>query len=93
MTAVAIYRFIHEVLRQDGTPALAVNGVEMTVVNAKTGAQLYYNTFSTKHRLSPANVAQVAPAGRGRWKSANANNNVLKTKGYPLAHHFGHGKQ
>jgi len=38
------------------------------VLNAKTGEQLYYNTFITNHRLSAENVAQVAHAGRGRWK-------------------------
>jgi len=35
----------------------------------------------------------VAPSGRGRWKIANENTNVRKTKGYHLEHHFGHGKQ
>ena len=65
----------------------------MTVLNAKTGEQLYYNTFITNHRLSAENVAQVAQAGRGRWKIENENNNVLKTKGYHLEHNFGHGKQ
>ena len=93
LTEVTIYRFLNEVLLQGGKHALAVNGVEMTVVNAKTGALLYDNTFITKHRLSPANVAQVAQAGRGRWKVENENNNVLKTKGYHLEHNFGHGKQ
>ena len=93
LTEVVSYRFINNVLLQDGKPALAVNWVEMTVVNAKTGAQLYYNTFITNHRLSAANVAQVAQAGRGRWKIENENNNVLKTKGYHLEHNFGHGKQ
>ena len=93
VTEVALYRFINEVLLQGGKHALAVNWVEMTVVNAKTGAQLYYNTFITNHRLSMANVAEVAQAGRGRWKIENENNNVLKTKGYHLEHNFGHGKQ
>jgi hypothetical protein len=90
VTEVAIYRFINEVLRQGGKHALAVHWVEMTGVNAKTGAQLYDNTFITTHRLSKATVAQ---AGRGRWKIENENNNVLKTKGYHLEHNFGHGKQ
>ena len=80
-------------LLQDGKQARSVNWVEMTVLNAKTGAQLYYNTFITNHRLSAENVAQVAHAGRGRWKIENENNNVLKTKGYHLEHNFGHGKQ
>jgi len=92
-TEVVSYRFIKNVLLQDGKHALAVNGVEMTVVNAKTGEQLYYHTFITNHRLSAENVAQVAQAGRGRWKIENENNNVLKTKGYHLEHNFGHGKQ
>src|SRR2546430_12520637 len=93
LTEVVSYRFINNVLLQDGKPALAVNWVEMTGVNAKTGEHLYYNTFITNHRLSGANVAQVAQAGRGRWKIENENNNVLKTKGYHLEHNFGHGKQ
>src|SRR6266571_456934 len=45
------------------------------------------------HRLSVENVAQVAQAGRGRWKIENENNNVLKTKGYHLEHNFGHGQR
>ena len=93
VTEVALYRFINDVLLQDGKQALSVNWVEITVVNAKTGEQLYYNTFITNHRLHAQNVAQVAQAGRGRWKSENENNNVLKTKGYHLEHNFGHGKQ
>jgi hypothetical protein len=93
VTEVATYRFINDVLLQEGPQALSVNWVEITVVNAKTGEQLYYNTFITNHRLSTDNVAQVAQAGRGRWKVENENNNVLKTKGYHLEHNFGHGKQ
>jgi hypothetical protein len=93
VTAVVIDRFITEVLLQGGQHALTVNWVELSVVNAKTGAQLYDNTLITNHRLSMANVAAVAQAGRGRWKSENENNNVLKTKGYHLEHNFGHGKQ
>jgi hypothetical protein len=90
---VTLYRFLNDVLLQDGKHARALNWVEMTVLNAKTGEQLYYNTFITNHRLSAENVAQVAQAGRGRWKIENENNNVLKTKGYHLEHNFGHGKQ
>jgi hypothetical protein len=93
VTEGALYRFINDVLLQDGKQALSVNWVEITVVNAKTGEQLYYNTFITNHRLHAQNLAQVAQAGRGRWKSENENNNVLKTKGYHLEHNFGHGKQ
>jgi hypothetical protein len=93
VTEVLLYRFLNNVLLQDGKQTLSVNWVKITVANAKTGEQLYYNTFITNHRLSADNVAQVAQAGRGRWKSENENNNVLKTKGYHLEHNFGHGKQ
>jgi hypothetical protein len=93
VTEVAMYRFINDVLLQQGKQSLAVNWVDMTLANAKTGEQLYYNTFITNHRLTEANVAQVAQAGRGRWKVENENNNVLKTKGYHLEHNFGQGKQ
>ena len=51
VTEVTLYRFINDVLLQDGKHARSVNWVEMTVINAKTGAQLYYNTFITNHRL------------------------------------------
>jgi hypothetical protein len=93
LTAVALYRCLHEGLRQDGQHALAVTWGERTVVNAQTGAQLSDTTFLTQHRLSAENVAQGAQAGRGRWKIDNENNNVLKTKGDPLEHNFGHGTQ
>jgi hypothetical protein len=60
VTEVTIYRFINDVLLQDGKHTRSVNWVEMTVINAKTGEQLYYNTFITNHHLSAENVAQVA---------------------------------
>jgi hypothetical protein len=93
VTEVALYRFINDVLLQAGKHTLSVHWLEIIVINAKTGEQLYYHTFITNHRLSAQHVAQVAQAGRGRWKIENENNNVLKTKGYHLEHNFGHGKQ
>jgi hypothetical protein len=84
---------MNEVFLRDGPGALAVHWLELTSVNAKTGEQLYHNSFITTHRLSAENVSQVAQAGRGRWKVENENNNVLKTKGYHIEHNFGHGKK
>lgn len=92
VTEVALYRFIHEVLLQAGKHTLSVPWLELTVLNAKTGAQLSDNTFIPTHRRSAQNVAQVAQAGRGRWQIANENPNGLKTKGYHLEHNCGHGK-
>jgi len=93
VTEVTMYRYMNEVFLRDGPGALAVNWLEITSVNAKTGEQLYHNSFITTHRLSAENVSQVAQAGRGRWKVENENNNVLKTKGYHIEHNFGHGQK
>jgi hypothetical protein len=92
-TEITRLRYINNVFLRGGRGALPVNWFEMTVVNSKTGEQLYHNSFVTNHRLSAENVAQVALTGRGRWKVENENNNVLKTKGYHIEHNFGHGKQ
>ena len=92
-TEVTLYRYINDVLLRSGNDALSVQWFEMTVVNAKTGEQLYHHSFITNHRLSAATISQVAQAGRGRWKVENENNNVLKTKGYHIEHNFGHGKR
>ena len=92
-TEVRRYRYINDVRLRDGDDALSVNWFAITVVKAKTGEQLYHNSFITDHRLHADNIADIAQAGRGRWKSENGNNNVLKTKGYHLEHNFGHGQQ
>ena len=90
---MTLVRYLNDVLLRSGADALSVNWFEMTVVNAKTGQQLYHNSCITKHRLTADNVVAIAQAGRGRWKIGNENNNVLKTKGYHLEHNFGHGTQ
>src|SRR5262245_8106755 len=90
---VISYRYINDVLLREGDHTLEVQWFEITVVNAKTGEQLYHNSFITNHPVTAATVAAVAHAGRGRWKIENENNNVLKTKGDHVEHNFGHGKQ
>jgi len=92
-TEVTRVRYINDVRLRGGDDALPVNWFEITVVNTKTGEQLYHNSCITNHRLRDDNVMGVAQASRGRWKVENENNNVLKTKGYHLEHNFGHGKQ
>jgi hypothetical protein len=92
-TEVSMYRSRNDVLLLDGKEALSVHGCEITVVNAKTGEQLYHTSLITNHRVTAENVAAVAQAGRGRWKIDNENNNVLKTKGSHGEHNFGHGQQ
>lgn len=92
-TEVTRVRYINDMRLRSGDEALSVNWFDITVVNAKTGEQLYHNSCITNHRLTAHNVVDVAQASRGRWKIENENNNVLKTKGYHLEHNFGHGKK
>ena len=86
------YRFVNQVPLRDGEDALEVNWCELTTTDPD-GKVLYHNAFATNHAIGPANVAEIARAGRTRWKVENENNNTLKTKGYHLTHNFGHGKQ
>jgi hypothetical protein len=90
---VTLVRYINDVFLRGGDDALAVNWFDVTVVQAKTGEQLYHNSCLTNHHLTADNVVEIAHAGRGRWKIENENHNVLQTKGYHLEHNFGHGKQ
>ena len=76
-----------------GSDALLVNWFELRVHREDTGKQVYYNTWVTNHDVTQANVAELAAAGRARWKVENENNNVLKNNGYHLEHSFGHGKE
>ena len=86
------YRFANALPLRDGDAALAVNGCELTTTDAD-GKVLYHNAFVSNHTIHAGNVAAIAQAGRARWKVENENNNTLKTQGYHLTHHFGHGQQ
>ncbi len=86
------YRFVSQVPLRDGDDALKVNWCELTTTR-DDGKVVYRNTFATNHAITTANVAEMVAAGRARWKVENENNNTLKTKGYNLAHNFGHGEQ
>jgi hypothetical protein len=91
--AVTRYRDINDMLLRGGDEALSVHWFEITVVHANTGEPLDHNSCITNHRVTAETVAEVAQAGRGRWKIANENTNVLKTKGYHAEHNVGHGKK
>lgn len=86
------YRFVNAVPLRDGDEAMAVNWCELTTTD-ETGKVLYKNAFATNHTINQDNVVALVAAGRARWKIENENNNVLKTKGYHLAHNFGHGEE
>lgn len=87
------YRFANGLPLRRGEDALAVNWCEVTITREDNGKKLYHNAFITYHQLTKANVVPIVRDGRARWKSENETNNVLKTKGYHLAHNFGHGDQ
>jgi hypothetical protein len=93
LTEVTRSQYINDVFLRGGPGALAVHWLEIMVIKAKTGEQLYHNSFLTTHRLRAETVSQGAQAGRGRWKVENDKNNVLKTTGYHIDHNFGHGKR
>jgi hypothetical protein len=86
------YRFLNRVPLRDGEGALKVNWCELTTTR-DDGKVVYKNAFATNHRITEANVADIARDGRARWKVENENNNTLKTKGYNLTHNFGHGEK
>ena len=87
------YRFINQVPIRDGDDALQVNWLEIVERNIKTNEIIYKNTFVTSHNITDKNVAEIAEAGRTKWKIENENNNTLKTKGYNFEHNYGHGKK
>jgi hypothetical protein len=92
VTAVSRERLVPDVLVRDGQATLAVQWCASTGVNATTGAPLSPKSCMTHHRVTADNVAEGAPAGRGRGTIANANHKGLQTKGDPMAHNLGHGQ-
>src|SRR5213078_1805704 len=61
-TEVTRMRYINDVRLRGGDDALPVNWCEITVVNAKTGEQLYHNSCITNHRLQSLHLR---PDSRG----------------------------
>lgn len=86
------YRYVSQVPLRNSDDALMVNWCELVTTNAD-GNVVFRNAWATSHRITAGNVAELAAAGRARWKIENENNNTLKTKGYHFEHNFGHGKR
>lgn len=85
------YRWVNQIPLRDAQPALATNWFELIITRQSDGQMLFQNNWITDHLINPANVVELAGAGRARWKTENENHNILKTKGYHLEHNFGHG--
>ena len=86
------WHYVNQVPLRNSDDALMVNWCELVTTDAD-GKVLFRNAWATSHRITDDNVAELATAGRARWKIENENNNTLKTKGYHFEHNFGHGKQ
>lgn len=86
------YTYANGVPLRDSDDALLVNWCELRTTNVQ-GELVFCGSWATSHAITDANVAEIATAGRSRWKIENENNNTLKNHGYHLTHNFGHGKQ
>ncbi len=86
------YRYASHLPLTNSDDALLVNWLELVTTN-EDGKVTYRNGWATSHAVNQTNVAELAKAGRARWKIENENNNTLKTKGYHFEHNFGHGKK
>jgi hypothetical protein len=87
------YRFYNGVPIRDGKKALEVNWCELVIKAEGNDKVRYRNTWVTDFEITEKNVAEIVADARAHWKIENENNNTLKTKGYHLAHNFGHGKK
>jgi hypothetical protein len=85
------YRWITGVPLRDGKDAALVNWIGFEISDG-TGRVKYSIAWVTSLPVSKANVADIAAAGRSRWKIENETFNVMKNRGYELEHNFGHGE-
>jgi hypothetical protein len=76
----------------DGKDAALVNWIAFEIFD-RHGAVKYSAAWVTSLPISKATVADIAAAGRSRWKIENETFNVMKNHGYELEHNFGHGER
>ena len=89
------YRWQSGVPVRDGADAVTGTWIEFTIrrrtPDGQGWKQTYFNTCFTSLEVTPDNVAEIARAGRARWKIENEVFNCLSNQGYHLKHNFGHG--
>ncbi len=90
---VYTYRYANQLHLHSEADCIEVNRCEVTITREDTGECLYPNAFLTDLEVTGTSVEAIVRAGRARWKAENEHHNVLKTKGYPIEHNFGHGRQ
>jgi hypothetical protein len=86
------YQWLSDVPLRGDAEAINVNWFSIGISD-DGGTVTYRNSFITDMPVHRANVADMAAAGRTRWKIENEAFNTLKTNGYNLEHNFGHGQQ
>jgi len=90
---ILTYNWINGILLNgDAKDNLEVNWCELIITDL-VGEQLHCFSFVTDLKITQNNAEEIITAGRTRWKIENENNNTLKTKGYDLAHNYGHGEE
>jgi hypothetical protein len=85
------YRWITGVPLRDGKDAALVNWIGFEIYDHR-GSVKYSIAWVTSLPVNKSNVADIAAAGRARWKIENETFNVMKNHGYELEHNFGHGE-
>ncbi len=84
------YRWMHGVPVRDSDDAVMGSWVEFVI--ERNGQRTYLNTFFTSLEVTAANVAEIARAGRARWKIEESFN-CLARHGYNIKRNFGHGNK
>jgi hypothetical protein len=77
------YRWITGVPLRDGKGAALVKWIAFEIFD-RHGAVKHSVAWVTSLPVSKANVAEIAAAGRARWKIENETFNVMKNHGYEL---------
>ena len=90
---ILTYNWINKILLNGNkVDNMEINWCELIITDAD-GNRLHCFSFVTDLEITKKNVEEIISAGRARWKIENENNNTLKTKGYNLAHNYGHGNK
>ncbi len=85
------FRWMHGLPVRDGDDAVQGAWVEFAI--ERNGERTYTNTFFTSLEVTADNVADIARAGRARWKIENEGFNCLARHGDNIQRNFGHGSQ
>src|SRR2546428_10829658 len=92
-TTKQVYQCASGLLLNGSHQDILVNFLRYTQTDLKNKKVLFEADWITDFELTKHTVAEVAKAGRARWKIENETFNTLKNQGYHFEHNFGHGKE